>query len=173
MKSLSRVQIFMTPWTATYQAPLSMGFSRQEYWSGVPLPSPPFTSGIHLKQCLVCDPDPLYEGKSFKLVALILQMNILNTKPSIKIFSGGEQALALPSLPSFRQGTQQLKQKSRLPWIVQASFKVHRRSPFRLEKYFFCSHTDTDTGFLSLPIFWLLYQACSSRQAFPHLLRFL
>ena len=30
----------MTPWTATYQAPLSMGFSRQEYWSGVPLPSP-------------------------------------------------------------------------------------------------------------------------------------
>ena len=29
-----------TPWTATYQAPLSMGFSRQEYWSGVPLPSP-------------------------------------------------------------------------------------------------------------------------------------
>ena len=29
-----------TPWTAAYQAPLSMGFSRQEYWSGVPLPSP-------------------------------------------------------------------------------------------------------------------------------------
>ena len=32
----------MTPWTAAYQAPLSMGFSRQEYWSGVPLPSPYF-----------------------------------------------------------------------------------------------------------------------------------
>ena len=31
---------FVTPWTAAYQAPLSMGFSRQEYWSGVPLPSP-------------------------------------------------------------------------------------------------------------------------------------
>ena len=30
----------MTPWTVAYQAPLSMGFSRQEYWSGVPLPSP-------------------------------------------------------------------------------------------------------------------------------------
>ena len=40
MKSLSRVQLFATPWTATYQAPPSMGFSRQEYWSGVPLPSP-------------------------------------------------------------------------------------------------------------------------------------
>ena len=39
-KSLSRVQLFMTPWTVAYQAPPSMGFSRQEYWSGVPLPSP-------------------------------------------------------------------------------------------------------------------------------------
>ena len=40
VKSLSRVQLFATPWTAAYQAPLSMGFSMQEYWSGVPLPSP-------------------------------------------------------------------------------------------------------------------------------------
>ena len=38
-KSLSRVRLLVTPWTAAYQAPLSMGFSRQEYWSGVPLPS--------------------------------------------------------------------------------------------------------------------------------------
>ena len=40
MKSLSRVRLFATPWTAAYQAPPSMAFSRQEYWSGVPLPSP-------------------------------------------------------------------------------------------------------------------------------------
>ena len=40
VKSLRRVQLFVTPWTAAYQAPPSMGFSRQEYWSGVPLPSP-------------------------------------------------------------------------------------------------------------------------------------
>ena len=40
VKSLSRVWLLATPWTAAYQAPLSMGFSRQEYWSGVPLPSP-------------------------------------------------------------------------------------------------------------------------------------
>ena len=39
-KPLSRVRLAATPWTAAYQAPLSMGFSRQEYWSGVPLPSP-------------------------------------------------------------------------------------------------------------------------------------
>ena len=40
VKSLSRARLFATPWTAAYQAPPSMGFSRQEYWSGVPLPSP-------------------------------------------------------------------------------------------------------------------------------------
>ena len=40
VKSLSRVRPSATPWTAAYQSPPSMGFSRQEYWSGVPLPSP-------------------------------------------------------------------------------------------------------------------------------------
>ena len=40
MKSLSRVQLSVTPWTVAYQAPPSMGFSRQEYWSGLPFPSP-------------------------------------------------------------------------------------------------------------------------------------
>ena len=39
MKCLSRVQLLATLWTAAYQAPPSMGFSRQQYWSGVPLPS--------------------------------------------------------------------------------------------------------------------------------------
>ena len=39
VKSLSRVQLFATPWTVAYQAPLSMGFSRQECWSGLPFPS--------------------------------------------------------------------------------------------------------------------------------------
>ena len=39
-KSLSRVQLFATPWTAAHQAPPSMGLSRQKYWSGLPLPSP-------------------------------------------------------------------------------------------------------------------------------------
>ena len=40
VKALSRVRLLATPWTAAHQAPPSMGFSRQEYWSGVPLPSP-------------------------------------------------------------------------------------------------------------------------------------
>ena len=40
VKLLSRVQLFATPWTIASQAPLSMGLSRQEYWSGLPFPSP-------------------------------------------------------------------------------------------------------------------------------------
>ena len=40
MKSLSRVQLFATPWTVAHQVPPSMGVSRQEYWSGLPFPSP-------------------------------------------------------------------------------------------------------------------------------------
>ena len=40
MKSLSRVRLFATLWTVAYHAPLSMGFSRKEYWSGLSYPSP-------------------------------------------------------------------------------------------------------------------------------------
>ena len=40
MKSLSRVQLFVIPWTVAYHTPPSMGFSRQEFWSGLPFPSP-------------------------------------------------------------------------------------------------------------------------------------
>ena len=50
VKSLSRVRLFATAWTVAYQAPPSMGFSRQEYWSGLPVPSPENvpSSGIFL-----------------------------------------------------------------------------------------------------------------------------
>ena len=40
VQSLNRVRLFVTPWTVTHQAPLSMGFSRQGYWSGLPFPPP-------------------------------------------------------------------------------------------------------------------------------------
>ena len=52
MKSLSRVRLLATPWSTAYQAPPSMGFSRQEYWSGVPLPSP----GCQEEMLCVCNP---------------------------------------------------------------------------------------------------------------------
>ena len=52
MKSLSRVRLLATPSTAAYQAPPSMGFSRQEYWSGVPLPSP--VKAVYCQVYLIC-----------------------------------------------------------------------------------------------------------------------
>ena len=52
VKLLSRVRLFVTPWTVAHQAPPSMGFSRQEYWSGLPVPSP------------VDLPDPGFEHRS-------------------------------------------------------------------------------------------------------------
>ena len=51
VKSLRRVRLFATPWTAAYQAPPSMGFSRLEYWSRVPLPSPPTCTGTQKSTC--------------------------------------------------------------------------------------------------------------------------
>ena len=47
VKSFSRVGLLATPWIAVYQAPPSMGFSRQEYWSGLPLPSPVYLTTMN------------------------------------------------------------------------------------------------------------------------------
>ena len=57
VKSLSCVQLFVTPWTIANQAPLSMGFSKEEYWSGLPFPSPGYL------------PDPGIEPRSPSLQA--------------------------------------------------------------------------------------------------------
>ena len=73
LKSLSRVLLFATPWTVAYEAPLSMGFSRQEYWSGLPFPSPgelpnpgiePRSPALHV-DALTSDPPgkPLWRAK--------------------------------------------------------------------------------------------------------------
>ena len=67
VKSLSCVWLFVTPWTAAHQAPVSMGFSRQEYWSGLPFPSPGDL------------PNPRIEPRS-----LALQADALTSEPSGK-----------------------------------------------------------------------------------------
>ena len=46
LSRFSRVRLLVTPWTVAHQAPPPMGFSKQEYWSGVPLPSPSVTLGL-------------------------------------------------------------------------------------------------------------------------------
>ena len=64
VKLLSCVQLFVTPWTVAYQAPPSMKFSRKEYWSGFPFPSPGYL------------PNPGIESRS-----LALQADILLSEP--------------------------------------------------------------------------------------------
>ena len=49
MKSLRHVRLLATPWTAACQAPLSMGFSRQQYWSGLPFPFPGYLPNPEIK----------------------------------------------------------------------------------------------------------------------------
>ena len=67
LSRFSRVQLCATPWTAAYQAPLSMGFSRQEYWSGVPLPSPERSSSVQFSSvaqlCPTLRPDGLQPSR--------------------------------------------------------------------------------------------------------------
>ena len=67
VKLLSRVWLFATPWTVAYQAPLSMGFSRQEYWSWVPAPSGPTTLWQIEEEKVEAETDFLFLG--FKITA--------------------------------------------------------------------------------------------------------
>ena len=70
LSRFSCIRLSATPWTAAYQAPLSMGFSRQEYWSGVPLPSPAAIQS-HLKVTLL-------------ILVLLLFLTHLQSLPPVK-----------------------------------------------------------------------------------------
>ena len=59
VKSLSHVQLFVTPWTLAHQAPLSMESSWQEYWSGLPFPSPMHESESEVTQACLTLSDPM------------------------------------------------------------------------------------------------------------------
>jgi len=65
VKSLSRVRLLVTPWTAAHQTPPSIGFSRQEYWSRVPLPSPMNVLGWckWYLLCMICFPASSLPGE--------------------------------------------------------------------------------------------------------------
>ena len=59
VKSFSHVRLFATPWTVANQAPPSMGFSRQEYWSGLPFSSPGGSSKTRDRTLVSCTADSL------------------------------------------------------------------------------------------------------------------
>ena len=75
MKSPSRVWLLATPWTAAYQAPPSMGFSTQEYWSGLPLPSPlkPYLSPNKDNIKVILPPTMIHVAYNWKYVNSFLR----------------------------------------------------------------------------------------------------
>ena len=77
VKSLSRVRLLTTPWTAAYQAPPPMGFSRQEYWSGVPLPSPMMAS--------IFISNPIQISSQWELIIMVITPEIIVAKIMIKM----------------------------------------------------------------------------------------
>ena len=89
VKSLSRVRLLATPWTAAYQAPPSMGFSRQEYWSGVPLPSrlkiklTPNNLKINLGSRRFPSPLQVPLFSYFSCVPVLPPLKVINTPPNL------------------------------------------------------------------------------------------
>ena len=86
VKSLSRVRLFVTPWTGAYQAPPCMGFSRQEYWSGLSFPSPGdlpdpgIEPGSPAFQVDTLTSEPLGKPSKIKPVVKYVQYNIIYGK---------------------------------------------------------------------------------------------
>ena len=86
--SLSRIRLFATPWTVIHQIPLSMGFSRQEYWSGVPFPSPGDLPGPGIEprspalqeDALTSEPPGKWDPKTYFLFSKIHLNQILSNQ---------------------------------------------------------------------------------------------
>ena len=77
VKLFSRVWLLATPWTAAYQAPPSMGFSRQVYWSGVPLPSPIMGIEVIKTQFFILPPQEHYLSLHLFVSSLISFISVL------------------------------------------------------------------------------------------------
>ena len=93
VKLLSHVRLLVTPWTAAYQAPLSMGFSRQEYWSGVPLPSL-HSEANHYQNIRVWSREGFIEGHARRRWLVPLKPQTpwkLSAKPFSRKGEGGAQ----------------------------------------------------------------------------------
>ena len=108
MKSLSRVRLFATPWTVAYQAPPSMGFSRQEYWSGLPFPSPGDlpNPGIEPRSsALQAEVDVFLELSCFfddpTAVCSLISDSSAFPKSSLNIWNFSVHVLLKPSLENF------------------------------------------------------------------------
>ena len=90
VKSLSRVQLFATPWMVAHQVPLTVEFSRQEYGSGLPFPSPGDLPKTGIK--------PRFPAlQAYSLPTELSGKPLIYDRPSAKIITNGEKAESLPS----------------------------------------------------------------------------
>ena len=105
VKLLSRVRLFVTPWTVAYQAPPSVGFSRQEYWSGLPFPSPGDL------------PDPGIESGS-----PTFQADTLTSEPPGKPHWVTKSWIKLKQLSTYYYGWNYFKNMAMPRWIVFTSY---------------------------------------------------
>ena len=99
VKSLSRVWLPATPWTAAHQAPLSMGFSRQEYWSAVPSPS--LLDGLVLPKLGFISLPSLQRNHSF----LIHSFSLIYLPPPPSTYSFIQSDLSSPTYPLFKRSS--------------------------------------------------------------------
>ena len=100
-KSLSSVRLLPTPWTTAYQAPPSMGFSRQESWSGVPLPSP-LTNSTNSQTNRSLQPvSPACGWPWFGLMLITTAAHLLSLNDSTKLYPWqSRRCLQYPNSPS-------------------------------------------------------------------------
>ena len=88
VKSLSHVQLLATPWTAAHQAPPSVGFSRQEYWSGVPLPSAKQSmtmKSVSAAKYLMARMLPIWSQMYLRIISEVKQEKIVEEKDTTNL----------------------------------------------------------------------------------------
>ena len=126
MKSLSRVRLFVIPWTAAHQAPPSMELSRQEYWSGLPFPSPGDLPNLGIKPrspALQADAlpfEPLGNPTGYKVMLKILQARLqqyVNRElPDVQV--------------GFRKGRRIRVQIANICWIIEKAREFQKNIYF-------------------------------------------
>ena len=129
VKSLSPVRLFATPWTVAYQAPLSMGFPSQEYWSGVPLPSLDYIRSDQISHSVVSDSFRPHESNLHLLQVSYIAGGFFNAEP--------------PGIPTALNISANLGNTSVATGLEEVSFhsnlkKVQGQRIFKLPYY--CAH---------------------------------